>query len=329
MRTHILRRLALFTFAVCGANFALSAESPIGVAYPTKAVRLLVGFNPGGGADTLARLMGPSLSDVLGKPLVIDNRAGANGVISMELTVKAPADGYTLMILSGSSVVSATLLTKVAFDINKSFAPVSLLTNYPYVLLVSRSLPVTGVKELVAHAKSKPGALNYGSSGQGSAAHLGMELFKQAAGVDMAHIPYKGIGPAITELMGGQIHLLFGSTVSAGTAVATGKVRALAVTSIRRAKALPDLPTIAESGVPNFDLTGWYGLVAPAGVSSPVIAKLNQAAARVLSLPDVQNRLTSDGSEPVPSTPAQLAATVAKEIRTWKKLMQQSNLKFE
>jgi len=273
--------------------------------------------------------MGPSFSDLLGQPLVIDNRAGANGVISMELTAKAPADGYTLMLLSGSSVVSATLLTKIAFDINKSFAPVSLLTKYPYVLLVPRSLPVSGVKELVALAKSKPGALNYGSSGQGSAAHLGMELFKQAAGVDMAHIPYKGIGPAITELMGGQIHLLFGSTVSAGAAVATGKVRALAVTSMRRAKALPDLPTIAESGVSNFDLTGWYGLVAPAGVPGPVITKLNQAAAHVLSLPDVQNKLTRDGSEPVPSTPAQLATTIAKEIRTWKKLMQQSNLKFE
>ena len=328
MPIRILRTLALLALASCW-NVNASAATSSTTTYPTKAVRVLVGFAPGGGSDTLGRLAGQKLSEILGQPLVIDNRPGANGVIAMELTAKAPADGYTLMIVSGSSVVSATLVTKVEFDINKAFAPVSLLAKQPYVLMVSQSLPAKNVKELLAHAKAKPGTLTYASSGHGSSAHLGMELFKQMAGVDMTHIAYKGIGPAITDLMGGQIQLLFGSAVSAGAAVKTGKVRALAVTGAQRAKALPELPTIAESGVKNFDLTGWYGLVAPAGAPKPVVEKLNHAVARALSSPDIQTRLSSDGSEPAAGTPAQLAETIAKEIDRWKKLMQQTQLKLE
>lgn len=329
MRKRKLRQLAALSFTTCWLTPAIAATPPKNNDYPAKPVRVLVGFEPGGGADTLGRIIGPKLSELLGQPLVIDNRPGANGVISMELTAKAPPNGYTLMILSASSVVSAALLTKVTFDIRTAFAPVSRLTNYPYVLLLSRSLQVNDVKDLVALAKSRPGTLNYGSSGHGSAAHLGMELFKQAAGVDMVHVPYKGIGPAITELLGGQIQLLFGSTVSAGLAIKTGKVRALAVTSARRANALPDVPTITESGVPNFDLTGWYGLVTPAGVPQPLITKLNQAASRALKSPEVENGLSRDGSEPAPSTPAQLGETIAKEIHTWKKVMQQANWRLE
>ena len=313
----------------CWAAAALAGTAPQDFGYPTKPIRVLVGFAPGGGSDTLGRLVGQPLSESLGQPVVIDNRPGANGVIAMELTARAPADGYTLMVVSGSSVVSATLITKVAFDINKAFAPISMLAKQPYVLMVSRSLPVNDVKELIALAKGKPGGLNYGSSGHGSSAHLGMELFKQRAGVDMVHVAYKGIGPAILDLIGGQIQLLFGSAVSAGAAIKTGKVRALAVTSVRRAKSLPELPTIAESGVPNFDLSGWYGLVAPAGAPQPIIAKLNREVARVMSLPEMQARLSGDGSEPAPSTPAQLAATISHEIQTWQKLVQQTNLRFE
>lgn len=325
----ILRKLALLALSTCGAIDAATAASSSVPAFPTKPVRVLVGFAPGGGSDTLGRLVAPRLSELLGQPLVIDNRPGANGVIAMDLAAKAPADGYTLMIASGSSVVSATLVTKVDFDINKAFAPISLLAKQPYVLMVSQSLPVTDVKGLVSYAKSKPGALNYGSSGHGSSAHLGMELFKQMAGVEMTHIAYKGIGPAITELIGGQIQLLFGSAVSAGAAVKTGKVRALAVTSARRAKALPELPTIAESGVPKFDLTGWYGLVAPAGVPRAIISQLNQAVGRALNVPEVQSRLTSDGSEAAAGTPEQFGQTIAREIETWRKLMQQTQLKLQ
>jgi tripartite-type tricarboxylate transporter receptor subunit TctC len=287
---------------------------------------MLVGFAPGGGSDTLGRLVGQKLGENLAQSIVVDNRPGANGVIAMELTARAPADGYTLMVISGSSVVSATLVTKVAFDINKAFAPVSLLAMQPYVLLVPQSLPVNSVKELIAYAKARPGGLNYGSSGHGSSAHLGMELFKQMADVDMVHIAYKGIGPAIVDLMSGRVQLLFGSAVSAGNAGKTGKVKALAVTSARRAKSLPDLPTIAESGVPNFDLSGWYGVVAPAGTPQAVIAKLNQEIARVLGSPDIQARLSNDGSEAAPTTPAQLREIIASEIRRWQKLVQQTNL---
>jgi tripartite-type tricarboxylate transporter receptor subunit TctC len=327
MQLTVAARLAavfVFGFSAATATAATPAKSD----YPSKPIRILVGFEPGGGSDTLTRLITPKLTEILGQALVIDNRPGANGVISMELTARASPDGYTLLNLSASSVVSAALLTRVSFDTTRAFAPVSMLTRYPYVLLVSQSMPAN-VKDLIAYAKNKPGALSYGSSGFGSAAHLGMELLKQTAGLDMVHVPYKGVGPAITDLIGGRIQLLFGSTVSSAAAVKTAKVRAIAVTSARRAKALPDLPTIAESGVPKFDLTGWYGLVGPAGVPQPVVAKLNQAVAHVMSLPDVQSALNRDGSEPAPSTPGELAQTVVREVRTWKKVMQQSNLKLE
>lgn len=321
-----MRSLAAIAIGSCWSLAATGAVAATNNPYPTKPVRMLVGFAPGGGSDTLGRLVGQKLSENLGQPIVIDNRPGAGGVIAMELTARAPADGYTLMVVSGSSVVSATLVTKVAFDINKAFAPISLLATQPYVLLVPQSLPVNSVKELIAHAKAKPGALNYGSSGHGSSAHLGMELFKQMAGVDMVHIPYKGIGPAIADLMSGRVQLLFGSAVSAGNAAKTGKVKALAVTSARRAKSLPDLPTIAESGVPNFDLSGWYGVVAPAGTPQAIIAKLNQEIARVLASPEIQTRLSNDGSEATPTTPAQFRQIIANEIQRWQKLMQQTNL---
>ena len=321
-----MRKVIAAIMAACCSIGAGAAAPAKDTAYPTKPVRMLVGFAPGGGSDTLGRLIGQKLSETFAQPIVIDNRPGANGVIAMELTSRAPADGYTLMVISGSSVVSATLVTKVAFDINKVFAPVSLLAMQPYVLLVPQSLPVNSVKELIGYAKASPGKLNYGSSGHGSSAHLGMELFKQMANVDMIHVPYKGIGPAIVDLMSGRVQLLFGSAVSAGNAGKTGKVKALAVTSARRAKSLPDLPTIAESGVPNFDLSGWYGVVAPAGTPQDVIAKLNQEIARVLGSPEVQTRLSNDGSEATPTTPAQFKQIIASEIQRWQKLMQQTNL---
>ena len=318
--------IAAIAVGSCCWLIAAGAVAATSNAYPTKPVRMLVGFAPGGGSDTLGRLVGQKLSERIGQPIVIDNRPGAGGVIAMEMAARAPADGYTVMVVSGSSVVSATLVTKGAFDINKAFAPISLLATQPYVLLVPRSLPVNSVKELIAHAKAKPGALNYGSSGHGSSAHLGMELFKQMAGVDMVHIAYKGIGPAIVDLMGGRVQLLFGSAVSAGNAAKTGRVKALAVASARRAKSLPDLPTIAESGVPNFDLTGWYGVVAPAGTPQAVIAKLNQEIAQLLASPEIQTRLSNDGSEATPTTPAQFRQIIANDIQRWQKLMQQTNL---
>ena len=318
--------IAAIAIGSCCWLIAIGAVAATSNAYPTKPVRMLVGFAPGGGSDTLGRLVGQKLSERIGQPIVIDNRPGAGGVIAMEMAARAPADGYTAMVVSGSSVVSATLVTKVAFDINKAFAPISLLATQPYVLLVPQSLPVNSVKELIAHAKAKPGALNYGSSGHGSSAHLGMELFKQMAGVDMVHIAYKGIGPAIVDLMSGRVQLLFGSAVSAGNAAKTGRVKALAVASARRAKSLPDLPTIAESGVPNFDLTGWYGVVAPAGTPQAVIAKLNQEIAQLLASPEIQTRLSNDGSEATPTTPAQFKQIIANDIQRWQKLMQQTNL---
>lgn len=315
----------LLGLAVAGAAHA---QAPAKSAYPTKPIRLLLGFAPGGGSDTLSRIIGQKLTDRLGQPIVIDNRPGGNGVIAMNLASNAQPDGYTVMLLSNSSAVSATWVTRVPYDLNKVFAPITLLVVQPYVLLVSNTIPVKNVKELIAYAKSNNGALNYGSAGQGSSAHFGMELIKHMAKVDITHIPYKGIGPAFVDLAGGRIQMLFASAVSAGNAVRTGKIRAIAVGSPQRSRGLPELPTIAESGLPGFELTGWYGLVGPAGMPPHVVTLLNKEVGEVLNLPDVKERLANDGSEPSPGTPGDLKKKLAAELDHWGRLIKQANLKL-
>ena len=304
------------------------AQAPAKNAYPTKPVRLLLGFAPGGGSDTLMRIVGQKLADRVGQPIIIDNRPGGNGVIAMNLAMSSQPDGYTLMLLSNSSAVSATWVTRVPYDVNKAFAPITMLVEQPYVLVVSNTIPVKSVKELIAYAKDRNGTLNYGSAGQGSSAHFGMELVKHMAKIDVTHIPYKGIGPAFVDLAGGRIQMLFASAVSAGNAVRTGKVRAIAVGSPQRSRGLPDLPTLSESGLPGFELTGWYGLVGPAGMPPHVVKLLNKEVGDVLNLPDVKERLANDGSEPSPGTPAELKKKLATELDRWGKLIKQANLQL-
>lgn len=318
----VLLGVATFGVAVSGPTLAQSKS------YPTKPVRVLVGFAPGGGSDTLARLVGTPLGERLGQSMIIDNRPGGNGVIAMNLATNAQPDGYTLMVLSNSSVVSASLLTKVPYDVREAYSPISMIAVQPYVLTVSRTLPINTVKELIAHAKAQKGALNYGSSGQGSSAHLGMELFKHMAGVDITHIPYKGIGPAMVDLSTGQVQLLFASAVAAGAAARTGKVKPLAVGSRRRAEGLPDIPTVEESGLPGFELTGWFGLVGPAGLPADVVSRLNREVVSILSQPAVKARLANDGSEASPGSPAAFRKTMLSEIDRWAKLIKQANLNF-
>lgn len=326
-RDSIKRALAggLLGIAVACAAHAQTASKST---YPTKPVRVLVGFAPGGGSDTLGRIVGQKLSERLGQPIIVDNRPGGNGVIAMTLAAKSAADGYTLMLLSNSSAVSAALVTKVPYDVNQVYSPISLLVVQPYVLLVSNSVPVNSVKELIDYAKSKNGALNYGSAGQGSSAHFGMELIKHMAKVEIVHIAYKGIGPAFVDLASGQIQMLFASAVSAGNAVRTGKIRAIAVGSVKRSQGLPDLPTVAEAGLPGFELTGWYGLVGPAGMPSDIVSLLNQEVAQVLNASDVKDKLANDGSEVSPGTPGELRKTLAQEIERWGNLIRQANLKL-
>jgi len=296
--------------------------------YPIKPVRLLVGFAPGGGSDILSRAVGQKLTERWGQPVVTDNRAGAGGTIAMELAAKAVPDGYTLLVVSGSQLTNAALVTRVPYDIQATFAPITQMTSQPYVLLAHPSLPVKSVKELIALAKSKPGALNYGSSGTGSSAHLGMELFKDVAKVDMVHVPYKGAGQAMIDLMSGQVQLLLASAISAMPQVKARRLKALGVTSSKRSGLLPDLPAIAEAGLTGYSVVGWYGLVAPAHTPPAIVQHINHQIAQILGSPDIREKLAADGIESAPSTPTQFRETITHEIEKWAKLVASSGMKL-
>jgi tripartite-type tricarboxylate transporter receptor subunit TctC len=305
----------------------MAAQRPAAAAYPAKPVRVLVGFAPGGGSDLLSRMVGGKLAERWGEPVVTDNRPGAGGTIALDLAAKAAPDGYTLLVISGSQITNATLVTKVPFDIRKAYAPITQMTSQPYVLLEHPSVPAKSVKELIAYAKAHPGKLNFASSGTGSSAHLGMELFKALAHVDMVHVPYKGSGQALIDLIGGQVQLLLASAISAGPHLKSGKLSALGVTSAKRSRFLPDLPSIGET-LPGFDVTGWYGLVAPAGTPAPLVAKINADVAQALHSADIEQNLATDGAEPAPSTPAAFHATIGNEIDKWTRVVRDAKLKL-
>jgi len=297
-------------------------------AYPSKPIRVLVGFAPGGGSDILSRAVGQKLAENWKQPVVTDNRPGAGGTIALELAANATPDGYTLLVISGSQITNASLVTKVRFDLRTAYSPITQMTSQPYVLVSHPSVPAKSVKELIAHAKVNPGKLNYASSGTGSSAHLGMELFNSLAGTRMVHVPYKGSGQAFIDLLGGQVELLLASAISAGPHLKTGKLRALGVTSAKRAAGLPDLPTIAESGLRGFDVTGWYGLVAPAGTPAAILRSLNAEVGRILRSPDFEAKLAADGSEAVPSTPPEFKTTITQEIEKWTRLVHTTGIKL-
>jgi tripartite-type tricarboxylate transporter receptor subunit TctC len=312
---------------VC-ALLPFSASAQTQPRYPVKPVRLLVGFAPGGGSDILSRAVGQKLTQRWGQPVVTDNHAGAGGTIAMELAAKAAPDGYTLLIVSGSQLTNASLVTRVPYDILTTFAPITQMTSQPYVLLAHPSLPVKSVKELIALAKSKPGALNYGSSGRGSSAHLGMELLKGMAKIDMVHVPYKGAGQAMIDLLSGQVQLLLGSAVSAMPQVKARRLKALGVTSAKRSSLLPDLPAIAEAGLPGYSVVGWYGIVAPARTPPAIVQYVNQQIAQILASPDIREKFAADGVQAAPSTPAQFRETIAREIEKWTKVVAASGMKL-
>ena len=322
VRTSVIASLLL---AASSPAWAQAGSNP---KYPTKPIRLLVGFAPGGGSDILARAIGAKLTDRLGQTVVPDNRAGAGGIIAMDLTRAATPDGHTLLVISGSALTNATIFTKVDYDVKKALSPISQMSAQPYVMLAHPSVPAPTVKDLVAYARTKKGGLNYGTSGTGSSGHLAMELFKSMVKVDMTHIPYKGSGAALIDLVAGQVQLTISSAVSSMPHVTSGKIRALAVTSLNRSRFLPDLPTVAESGVPGYDVTGWYGLAAPPGTPAAIVNLLSREVNAVLKLPDIQEKLAADGTEAVPSTPAQLSKTISDEIDKWTKLVNTTGLKL-
>jgi tripartite-type tricarboxylate transporter receptor subunit TctC len=297
--------------------------------YPHKPVRFIVGFSPGGGSDILARLLSEKLTESWGRPFVVDNRSGAGGTIALMLAANAAPDGYTLMMISGSQITNAVLMTKMPLDVLKAYAPVTQATSQPYILVVHPSVPAKTVKELIALAKAKPGALNYASSGTGSFAHLGMELFKYMTATEMVHIPFKGTGAAMIDLLGGQVQLALASAISSMPHLNTGKLRGLAVTTFKRSPVIPDFPTVAESGVPGYAVDGWYAVVLPAKTPAAIVNKLNKELVRLLDTPAVVEALAKDGAVPAGSTPGQLFDTMRAELDKWSKVVKSAGLKME
>lgn len=314
----------------CAAALAHGEPLPKGRAdYPNKPIRILAGIPPGGGVDIVARAVAQKLSERWGQSVLVDNRTGAGGAIAMELAAQAGADGYTLLAGSVGTIASATPLKKVAFDTRKAYAPILQMNSQPYVLAIEPSLPVNSVRELIAYAKNKPGALNYASTGVGSTSHLGMEFFKSVAGVDIVHVPYRGLGPAMIDVISGQIQLLFGAAIIITPNVRSGKLRALAVGSLRRSRAYPELPTISESGLPGFEWGNSYALFAPAGTSPAIVRALNREVGEIVNLPDVQKKLAADGVEPAaPNSPREFTDLFAREVVKVEKFLRTSGIKL-
>ncbi|MBI3067606.1 MAG: tripartite tricarboxylate transporter substrate binding protein [Betaproteobacteria bacterium] len=300
------------------------------VQYPTKPIRLIVPFPPGGTTDVVARVIAQKLTENWSQQVVVDNRPGAGGIIGTELAAKAPADGYTLLLGSITThAVNPSLYKKLPFDPLRDFAPVSLAVSTPQVLVVHPSVAAKSVKELIALAKAKPGQLNYASAGTGTSPHLTFELFKSMAGVNLVHVPYKGTGPAITDLIGGQVQTMITGVVALYPHIKAGKLRALGATSAKRVAALPDVPTIAESGVPGFDVASWFGVFAPAGTPKPIVTRVNAEIVKILAAPDLRQKLTAQGADPATNTPEQFAAYVKSELARWGKVVQATGARVD
>ena len=294
-------------------------------AYPTKIITIVVPFAAGGTTDILARIIAQGLTTELGQSVVVDNRAGAGGNIGGQLAARAAADGYTLFMGTvGTHAINAALYKKMPFDPVKDFAPLTRVANVPNLLVANPAQPYKTVQELIAYAKANPGKVNFGSSGSGSSIHLSGELFKSMAKVDMQHVPYKGSAPAVTDLLGNQIGIMFDNMPSAIQHVRSGKLRPIAVTTAKRSPELPDVPTIAEAGVPGYEATSWFGMFAPAGTPAPIVAQLNKALVKVLAQPDVKKKINEQGAETAGETPEQFAAFIQTEAVKWGKVVKES-----
>jgi tripartite-type tricarboxylate transporter receptor subunit TctC len=309
---------------VCAALCAAFAAGAAAQGYPAKPVKVVVPYPPGGPTDIVARLVSQKLSEQTGQQFLVENRAGAGGNIGAEAVARAGADGYTLLVATTAHAINPSLFKQLGYDLQKDFAPVSQLTGGPLVIVANPALPAKNVKELIALAKSKPGGLNYASSGNGQSTHLSAELFSSMAGIKMNHVPYKGSAPALTDVIGGQADLMFDTMLSAMPQVKTGKLRALAVTSAARSPAAPELPTVAESGLPGYEAIAWNGLLAPAGTPMDVVAKLIAEVKKALVVPEVMERFAAQGFGAAWSPPEQYAAFIQSELAKWAKVVKAS-----
>ena len=327
MKTPIAKLLLLVSAA---ALPLAQAQAPAQGGYPAKPIRIIVPFTPGGSTDILARSIGQELTKAWGQPVIIDNIPGAGGSVGADKAAKAPADGYTLLMGHiGTLAVNPSLYPNLPYDPVKSFAPVAWVARVPNVLVVHPSVQATSVKELVALAKAKPGQLNYGSGGNGSAANLATEYFKLQTGASILHIPYRGTAPAVTDLVGGQIQVLFTGAPAVLGQIKSGQLRALAVSSPQRIAALPDLPTVAELGYKGFEADQWYGVVAPAGTPRDIVLKLNAQINRSLDSAELKTRLTNEGAIATPTTPEAFGQLIVREIARWKPVIQSGRVKAE
>lgn len=314
----------LTTCSALAAILLFTAGTPAAQTYPAGPVRILVPFPAGGGVDTAGRLLGQKLSEAIGKPVIIDNRAGANGMIGSEIVAKSPKDGYTLMVNGANFVTSPILYAKALYDPIRDFDPISLLAHAPNILVVHPSLPVKNVRELIALAKAKPGAVLFAGSGSGSTPHLAGELFKTLTQTNMVHVPYRGTGPAITAILSGEVSAMFMPALTALPLIQSGRVRALGVTSLERLPALPELPTVSESGLKGYQSSQWYGLLAPAGTPPDILNFLNGHATKIMQSPDMKERMKNSGSVAVGSTREAFAKHLQTEFTKWAKVIKAS-----
>jgi len=299
------------------------------VAYPTRPIRFIIPAPPGGTTDILGRLVGQRLTDILKQQVVVDNRGGAGGVVAAEITAKAAPDGYTLLVAYHSHTTNASLNPKVPYRPVDDYRPITQATRAGLVLVVNLQMPVKTVQELIAYGKANPGKLNFSSAGNGSGGHMAGELLKQMTGIQAQHVPYKGTGPSLIDVAGGQIEMSFAGMVPVQPLIRSGRVRALAVTTAQRIPSLPDLPTVAEAGLPGFEVVGWYGFLAPAGVPEPIVAKLHTGIVGILRDPDVIKRLTNDGAEVVASTPDEFEKFLRADVVKWAKVVKASGARLD
>lgn len=315
---------SLITLAAGISNSALAQT------WPSKPIRIVIAQAPGSATDVISRVVGNQLAEALGQPIVIDTRPGAGGVLGTEVAARSAPDGYTLFMANNSTHGSnPAVYAKLPYDAVRDFAPISFVASVPYVMVVDPKLPVKTVQEFIAYAKARPGKLNYASAGNGSTHHFCGELLKSMTGIDIQHIPYKGSGPGIAALLGGEVSMMFANVADIGSQIKAGKVRALAVTARRRASLLPEVPTMAEAGLPDFVITSWFGLLAPAGTPRPIIARLNAETVKVLGRADVKATLAAQGLEVAPSTPEQFAAHIKSEIARFTQIARAAGIKAE
>jgi tripartite-type tricarboxylate transporter receptor subunit TctC len=319
-------RLAVLILVLFQATFSVAQPAD---PYPSRPVRLVLPFPPGGGTDILGRLIAERLAARLGQPVVVENRGGAGGNLGAEAAARAAPDGYTILLAAPTLAISPSLYAKLAYDPIKDFAPISLVATVPNVMITHPSVPAQTLREFIALAKSKPGAMNFGSGGSGTSNHLGGELFNIVAGVQLVHVPYKGVNLAMQDVLAGNVQLVLIGIPAAAQNIKAGKLRALAVLAPQRSSALPEVPTAAEAGLPDLDVTTWYGVLAPAGTSRPIVARLNAELVRIMHAPDLKERLATMGTEPRTSTPEEFSAYLKEETARWGEIVRKAGVKAE